>query len=259
LVRHLQLEIRDERSGMDGGIRPGIWIAALLVLAGAIGVVRLALPGYGEKPHRQPTRVASPDRSQTTEASGAVGVHPAAALLPAPSASSREQVAGRANATAPPAPAEPLAQQGPTREGGSRALLRRVDSRVASDLRIVEDEAAQRAAELGIAVPPVAQAPASVSGSAAESTPTAEDAHRAAAADAVLVQYLMEDAYRGTEFPTGYPAEEVTRSAAESTVSGLSPEMRQSMLQVALQTLGPDRIGPRFDPYQIWEGSILPR
>jgi len=243
---------------MDGGIRPAIWIATILALLAAVGVVRLVLPGYGDEPHRQPTRVASPDRSQTAEVSAAAGVHPAAALLPAPPAPSRGAPAPRSDVTTQAlASAQPSGTR--AQEGGTRARLRGSDSRAVSDLRILEDEAARRADALGIAVPAATQAPAAGGSSAAASELTPDDTHRAAAADAVLVQYLMEDAYRGTEFPLGYPAEQVTRSAAQSLVSGLSPEMRESMLQVALQTLGPDRIGPRFDPYQIWEGTILPR
>ena len=231
---------------MDGGIRPGVWIAAALAGLAAIAVFWLASPAYDGEPHRQPARVASPDRSQAAPAAEPAGVRPAAARLSAPSEPPRSEA--RQQPVQTPAPS----QEAASHEGFARGLRGASDSRVASDLRILESEAERRAASLGLAVP----APP---GATAAQGPAAQDARRAAAADAVLVDYLMQDAYRGTEFPIGYPAEEVTRSAAESMVAALSPERRQSLLEVALQTLGGDRMGPRFDPYQIWEGTALPR
>jgi hypothetical protein len=225
---------------MSSGIRPATWLAAAIAIAAAVGILRLAAHQVGDDPERQPTPAVSSDRSEAAPIVAATYLHPTAARLP----SSPQSVPGGAASGAPSPPQIGLGQR-----------PRSPDSRLASELRIVEEEAARRAESFGVTS--AAASPASGSGTASS---TADDeARRIQAADAVLIEYLMQNDYRGTEFPTGYPAEQVTRQAAESLVTGLSPEMRLGMLQVALQVLGPDRIGPRFDPYQIWEGAILPR
>jgi len=230
---------------MDGRIRPGVWIVAAAVLVAVAVVVRLALPGSERESRneggREPARVASLVRGKT-----ASGATPAIRVLPLtaePPSSSR----------ALPAPVEThgssVAQQEATPPTHPR--LPPADSRLASDLRVLEEEAARHVGTRGVAAP----APPTAAGTAAASSASDEDPPRSAAADAVLVDYLVQQAYRGTEFPIGYPAEERTRADAQSRVSALTPELRLAMLRLALQA-GQEPIAPRVDPFQIWEGSI---
>lgn len=86
------------------------------------------------------------------------------------------------------------------------------------------------------------------------------DRRRVALADALLIEHLVQDAYRGTEFPIGYPAEERTRAAARSQVGGLGADQRRDLLEVvvALQDELPPPAGPRFAPPEsglVWEGA----
>jgi hypothetical protein len=229
---------------MKGGIRPGVWIAASTALVAAVALLRVVLPGSSGESHRQPTRAASLDRGAAVSAAP-IGVHPAAALLPS-SPPSAPAVPGSAAGAAPSPPQIQI---------GLGQRPRSPDSRLASELRVAEEESERRAESLGVVLPPASPVP----GQNAASSAAGDETRRILAGDAVLIEYLMQNDYRGTEFPTGYPAEQVTRQAAESMVTGLSPEMRLGLLQVALQTLGPDRIGPRFDPYQIWEGLAVPQ
>ena len=229
---------------MNGRIRPGAWIAASAALAAAVAIARLAPTGYGGGSLWQPTRAASPLGGPALSAAPSIGVHPAAALLPSSARPAGARVDERREAAPRPE----------ARIAGSSERIQPADSRAASDLRIVEAEAARRADALGLVD---RAALAAARASARDSSATADDASRSAAADALLVDHLVQEAYRSTEFPIGFPAEERTRAAAESQVRALTPELRQGMLEVALQQdAGEERIGPRFDPYQIWEGSI---
>ena len=231
---------------MDGRIRPGVWIVASAALVAAAVVLRSVLPGSERESRseggREPARVASLVRGKT-----ASGATPAIRVLPLaaePPSSSR----------ALPAPVEThgssVAQQEATPPTHPR--LPPADSRLASDLRVLEEEAARHVGTRGVVAAPALPTAA---GTTSESSASDEDAPRSAAADAVLVDYLVQQAYRGTEFPIGYPAEERTRADAQSRVSALTPELRLAMLRLALQT-GQEPIAPRVDSFQIWEGSI---
>lgn len=118
------------------------------------------------------------------------------------------------------------------------------DSRLLADLRIFEEEAAQRTEATGLA--------ADAAGESA-----APDARRAALADAFLIDWIVQDAYRGTEFPLGFPAEERTYEAARSRVGGLDAAARKGLLEAALASPPAERIeAPRFEA-RFWEG-VLP-
>lgn len=120
----------------------------------------------------------------------------------------------------------------------------RVDSRLEAELRILEDDAARRAESIGLA---------SAIHRAETPDRADDDARRIALADAFLVDHFVRDAYRGTVFPIGYPAEQRTREAATSFVSGLEPAQRSAQLEVALQAYSTESVGPSFEP----EGSSL--
>jgi len=230
---------------MDGRVRPAVWIAASAALVATAVVLRLALPGSDRESRAEAVRVGSLARPQTRPA-GAPGIRvrtealePRSAVRPLPAlpASVAARGGGGSERAGIP-PAQPRPQP--------------ADSRLASDLRVLEEEAARRAGSLGVAVPAAAEAAAV---NPADASATTEDTQRGAVADAVLVDYLVQQAYRGTEFPIGFPAEERTRADAESRVSALTPELRLAMLRLALQT-GDPPIAPRVDPFQIWEGAI---
>jgi len=229
---------------MNGGIRPGILLAAASVLVAALAILRLAAAGDGGESTWQPARAVSLDRSGASSAVGSIREHPAAALLPSPSQQPPpERHAAQGSPAAGPLPvlrADALERSAPS------------DSRAAADLRILEEEAARRFESQGLTG-------AAALGASAAPDPGAsgdDDASRTALADAVLVEHAMQQAYRGTEFPIGFPAEERTREAAESWVRSLTPALRQAMLKVALATAGEPRVGPRLDPSQIWEGVL---
>lgn len=120
------------------------------------------------------------------------------------------------------------------------------DSRLAADLRIVEDEAARVAEALALVDPAALEAQI-------ERVPAGaphDELRRIALADALLVEHFVQDVYRGTEFPIGFPAQERTRAAARSQVGGLTPELRRDLLDVAIraQREGAEPTPPRFAP-----------
>jgi hypothetical protein len=97
--------------------------------------------------------------------------------------------------------------------------------------REVERKVAQRGVATGIAAPPP------VSSDPGSDVPAGgpADEHVAAAADAVLSEYLLaqrlSEEFPGTEFvPYGYPVERLRQEAARQ-VAGLSPGDRQRLLE----------------------------
>ena len=210
-------------------IRPRVWIVAGALLAPAAALfVALQLPGETPVPDMPPTR------------------HPAAAPAPAPKTAIAAQVVFEA---APDASTPSVARAGAAAEAAapraqiasahvsasSAAAREHIDSRLASELRILEDEAARQVG--------------------AESGRADDDARRAELADAFLVEYFVQDAYRGTDFPIGYPAAQRTREAAVSRVAALDPAQRSAQLEVALQQASELRIEPRFEAGLVWEAA----
>jgi hypothetical protein len=218
---------------MNGGIRPGIWLAAGAALAAAVAILWLATPIVGGEP-RQPTRAASPDRSPAPKAESAVGVHPAAALLP--------------HLSSPPAPSSPNSRQAaPSRVAvatapAAAARLHPVDSRAAADLRILQEEASRRAEALGLS--PLSGGP-DLDG---------DDAGRGGLANAYLVDSLVQEAFRSNGYPLGYPADERERALAESLVRGADPQALQDLLQRALAQEASERAAPQVTG-ELWEGA----
>jgi hypothetical protein len=114
--------------------------------------------------------------------------------------------------------------------------------------REVERKVAQRGVDAGIVAPP----PVPFKSTAAEGShapadfETARDGEIAAAADAVLTEYLLmqrlSEEFPGTEFvPYGYPVEKLRLEVAQQ-VAGLSPADRQELLEQvpgALRQEGP--------------------
>ena len=155
----------------------------------------------------------------------------------------------------PALPASALAAVPALDSGHAGTAVERADgtpdnSRLASEIGVLESEAARVAEALGLA-------PAERGESSRE--PAREAAQRQRLADAVLVEHFVQDAYRGTLFPIAYPAVERARAAAESQVRGLTPEMRRDMLEVVLAREDLDeRVGPTFAPPEsgmVWEGA----
>jgi hypothetical protein len=135
-----------------------------------------------------------------------------------------------------------------TKPSGSDPEARsRVDSRLEAELRILEDDAARRAESIGGA------RAVSVSASEQQAARGGDEARRIALADAFLVEHLVQETYRATQFPVGYPAEQRTREATTSLVASFDPEQRRSQLEVALQAPAEEPIGPRFE----WQDSGL--
>jgi len=223
---------------MNGGIRPGIWLAAAVALAAAAAVLRLAAPDVGGEP-RQPTRAASLDRSPAPKAESETGVHPAAALLPhsspPPTASSPDSkhAAPRREAVADPLP---LIARAPE-------WLHPVDSRVAADLRVFQEEASRRAEALGLQ--PLHGAPV-LEGQ--------DDRSRGELSSAYVVDSMLQEAYRGNSYPLGYPAEDRERAFAESLVRGATAQDLRDMLERALAQPPSERMAPQFIG-EVWEGA----
>jgi hypothetical protein len=175
----------------------------------------------------------------------------------------REAIASRSDA-APPAHADlpvpvPVASHAvppeDPRAGSQRAVaMARADapgdSQIAAEIRVLESEAARVAESLDLVAGERGAAPRDRA---------AEDARVQRLADALLVEHFVQDAYQGTLFPVGFPAEERTRAAAESQVRGLTPEMRRDLLDVVLQGDAlAERVAPEFAPPEsgfVWESA----
>jgi hypothetical protein len=227
--------------GLIAGVRRSIWVVSAALASLALWIA------FGA-----PTPIQSRAPTPAVEASAQAPPPPVRVGTSAVSA----VAAGSGSARRPErASVPPVA---PPFDAGA-VQLARADSRVAADLRILEDDAA-RVAESRRLIDP-ASVDAAVIRSGATPGRTQDDARRALVADAVLVDHFVQDAYRGTEFPIGYPAEERTRAAAESLVRSLSPELRRDTLEalLAMQDDATNPIGPRFAPPEsglVWEGAI---
>jgi hypothetical protein len=227
------------------GIRPRVWIAAAALIAPAFAVLVATLEPQA------PASAATP----VSHARAVATVVPAIGTASPPhSASVHSRPAPEfANARATAREAATRAEFAIANGSASSAAVRtRIDSRLASDLRIAEDEAARHAESLGLA--DADSAPAATGSDRAD-----EDARRTALADAFLVDFFVQDAYRGTEFPIGYPAEARTRAAAISRVAALDPAQRSAQLEVALQQAGDARVEARFAAPEsglVWEAVL---
>ena len=236
---------------MIAGVRRSIWIASTALLALALWLVSgLVAPGA-----RQASESPAPAALDAAPAAPAVPTSPARvasreALPVAPTA------APSAGSASTPAPIETaVAPVVPTTDPEEA----RLDSRLVADLRILEDDAARLAESRGLVDPAILDA--AQRAAAPASNAARDDARRTVLADATLVEHFVQDAYQGTEFPIGYPAEERTRDAAVSYVRGLTPELRKDLLEIVLATQAdaPAPIGPRFAPLEsgfVWEGAI---
>ena len=237
---------RSPRPG-PGGVRAGVWLFATACFAAALGATVLLARIRSER-----HAVAPP--SHDFAAQSRVEAHePAPApQRPAAALASPERHEG-ASDTRPssPAPAAfpaavPRLDAGYEGASAERAGAPPGDSRLAAEIGILESEAARVAEALGLA-------------EAERAERSREATQRQRLADAVLVEHFVQDAYRGTLFPIAYPAEERTRTAAESLVRGLTPELRRNMLEAVLARADlAERIGPHFEPLEsghVWEGA----
>jgi hypothetical protein len=223
-------------------IRPLVWAVALAAAAFAVGVVtafsnRVATPAGVE--HAVSHHGAQAARSSLDRR--AQGPPESIASDPQPAPSARIAAVVDPKLRSVPASAAAIATH-PS-----------VDSRSAADLHILETEAARRAESLGLSFSPDTKTRSS------GTAPSGDDAQSAALAEAFLVDHLIQEAYHSTIFPIGFPAEERTSAAARSQVTGLSPQLRASLLEVALAEPEGERIGPRFEPPEsglIWEGAL---
>jgi hypothetical protein len=227
------------------GVRRSVWIASAALLASAL----LLASGL------RSVRATRAGEAVATAAIEAVSAAPSVA--PTADAAAVAPVVGTAS-EAPPAdsPVAPPSAPEPAEVDAQRA---RVDSRLDADLRVLEDDAAGLAESRGLVDPALLDAAPRARGPAPNAA--REDARRIALADAALVDHFVQDAYQGTEFPIGYPAEERTRAAARSYVRSLTPELRRDLLEivVATQAGAPEPIGPLFAPPEsglVWEGAI---
>lgn len=225
-------------------IRPGVWLFAAICLLAALGIAA-GLTRSGEDGRR--AAVATKSRESS-----------ALAIANEPP---REAIASRSDAALParadlpvPVPVALHAVPAEDPRAGSQRAVAMVradapgDSQIAAEIRVLESEAARAAESLDL-----------VAGErgAASRDRAAEDARVQRLADALLVEHFVQDAYHGTLFPVGFPAEERTRAAAESQVRGLTPEMRRDLLDVVLQGDGlGERVAPEFAPPEsgfVWE------
>lgn len=221
---------------MLGGIRIGVWLvsgAASLCVAGSL------LRAFAPAPSA-PARSAEPV---------AVPVEAVTEVVAASHARSEPALASTgAESVRLPVPTQradvPAAAHAATPDLAARSASG--DSRLAADLRILEDEAARVAEALALLDPAALEARIERAPAGA----TRDELRRIALADAFLVEHFVQDAYRGTEFPIGFPAEERTRAAARSQVTGLTSELRRDVLEVAIraQREGAEPTAPRFAP-----------
>jgi hypothetical protein len=232
---------------MNGGIRPGIWIAAAAALIVAIAVACLALPRLGSEPDRQPRRSASPNRDSAAPPFQAMRADPAAARPSSPSLAASQSREARPS---------PIAEHLASARSGPSAAPAPVDSRAAADLRILEDEAARRAEELGIVGRAEIDAATANASSASGSGESGEDARRGVLSDAFVLDQLTQEIYRSTLYPNGFPAEERARAFAETLVRQTD---RIDLLERLLQEPPAERIGPQIaapDSGYVWENAI---
>lgn len=122
-----------------------------------------------------------------------------------------------------------------------------IDSRLTADLRVLETEAAQRFESIFDF------------DAAADVAWRDPDAWRLARSDQVLIDLLVQDEWRGTVFPIGYPARERSYEVAASRVAGYGAQLRRDALEAALATEPAERIAaPRFESPAsglVWEGA----
>jgi len=218
----------------SGGIRPHVWIAAGALIAPAAAVL-VALQPFG---------ATDPAAASAVEHSSA-GVAAAPKLAIAPAFRSVPTAADARGTAQAVAVRSTIAREltHANASASSAAARARFDSRLDADLRILEDEAARRVASRDLPDPAAA----------------ADDASRAERADAFLVEHFVRDAYRGTDFPIGYPAAQRTREAAVSRVAALDPVQRSAQLEVALQQEPEEPGEPRFESPAsglVWEAAL---
>lgn len=227
-------------------IRPHVWIAAGALIVSAAAVLAL-------RPVAEPSAASAVQSAPRPDAPVAV----------APTVAARDSISASVAAAEPANVATPAADRATSTStaaafaranasASSAAARTQIDSRLASDLRIVEDEAARRAESLGLPVPNLQRGDEA-------SGRDGGDAQRAALADAFLVEYFVQDAYRGTDFPLGFPAAQRTREAAISRVAGLDPAQRSAHLEVALQQAQEEPVPPRFEAQNsglVWEAAV---
>jgi hypothetical protein len=235
-----------------GGIRPGVWLAAGLAVAVSAAAIGLALAPGGAT-----TRDSQPGPESTEfRPTPPVAAAPARPALPmGPAASSHDAPTAPAvfgaGTSGVPAGRRADPQPPPRREGGVPALP---DSRLAADLRVLEEEAARRMPSYGFGAPSAATTP----GPAAVGAPEG-DAALAKTSDAFLVDSLVQEALRSTEYPIGYPAEARERAAAQAQVSALTPELESALLQRFLDLPPQAPVKPQFLPPesgQVWPGAV---
>jgi hypothetical protein len=227
-----------------GGVRPGVWIFAAACLLAAVGIAAGLL-------RRDAAPAAVIAAASRDAAERPIATAPAVEVANEPSPAPRVVAAPDLASAEPDAPQPSPADPGPAHT--SPIAMTRADapgdSRLAAEIRVLETEAARVAESLAL-LPEAGAAPRDRA---------AEDARVQQLADALLVEHFVQDAYRGTEFPSGYPAEERTRAGAEAQVRGLTPEMRRDLLDVVLQgDASGERIAPQFAPPGsgfVWESA----
>jgi hypothetical protein len=238
---------RRSLSKHPGGVRPAVWTFAAAFLLAAAGIAG----GLLRRDAEHPAAIAEQSRGAPTDS---LAVAPAgesasdSASGAMPVASSEAPITVTVERAAQRAPLEDARAPAPGTVAMQRADAPR-DSHLAAEIRVVEGEAARVAESLALLPESAAAAP----------DRAAEDARVQRLADALLVEHFVQDAYRGTEFPLDYPAEERTRAAAEAQVRGLTPEMRRDLLDVVLQSDAlAERVAPQFAPPEsglVWEGA----
>lgn len=221
-------------------IRPFVWITGGVLALIAVALVTVATfdPSAAARSALESERAARTAAPESTPA----GQAPAD---PHPEVPRRTE----------PAPAAPGLHRTPApSDASSVEPLRRSqsDSRFAADLRILEAEAARRAESLDLAAARIGD------GTPIEPRGPADDARRAAFADALLIAAIEQDVYRGTLFPIGFPAETRTRADATSRVGAMDPAMRLALLESVLAQPVSAPVAPRFETPEsglVWEGA----
>lgn len=236
--------MRGRSASHPGGVRAGVWVLAVACLLAAFAIVA----GITRRDAHERAAVAETPRKGAipvvSDPARAVAIE--AARVAADSPTLEPIAAHESGATEP----SRVLTSTPTSDVAMERADAPRDSHIAAEIRVLESEAARVAEDLEL-----------LPSGHAERAPdrAAEDARVRRLADALLVEHFVQDAYRGTEFPLDYPAEERTRAAAESQVRGLTPEMRRDLLEVVLQQDAlAERVAPQFAPPEsglIWENA----
>ena len=237
-----------------GRVRPGVWIltaACLLAAAGLAGALARREAAQSSLPVAAATDGASAD-IRSVDPPAEVARTPVAAAASAAAAGIAAGAHAEGPGTAPDA-TQPLRRELRPGPPGAIAMARADapgDSHVAAEIRVLEAEAARVAESLELVPEEPRAAPADRA---------AEDARLQRLADALLVEHFVQDAYRGTLFPTRVPRRAAHPRGGGEPGARLTPEMRRDLLDVVLQSDElATRVGPEFAPPEaglVWENA----